>query len=291
MAEAIAISHQRSAMTSDVRKASVAGTWYPGAAGPLASEVDRYLTAADRAGPGLDGDLTALIVPHAGLVYSGPVAAYAYRLLRDRRFDVAVLVGPSHREGFDGVALYPSGGFDTPFGVARIDAGCGSAIAAASDVVQVLPAPHAREHSLEMQLPFLMRLAPATPIVPLLMGYQTAATAAALGGALATALRGRQALLVASTDLSHYHDAATASALDRVVIDCVSRLDADGLQAALDATPGHACGGGPLVAVMRAALASGARDAAILKYADSGDVSGDKSSVVGYLAAALGNFA
>jgi AmmeMemoRadiSam system protein B len=274
-----------------VRKAAVAGTWYPGAAGGLASEVDGYLTAADRGGPGLAGDLAALIVPHAGLMYSGPVAAYAYRLLRDRRFDVAVLVGPSHFAGFDGVSLYPSGGFDTPFGVARIDADCASAIAAASEVVQALPVPHLREHSLEMQLPFLMHLAPATPIVPLLMGCQTAATAAALGGALATALRGRRALLIASTDLSHYHDAAVASALDRVVIDCVSRFDADGLQAALDATPGHACGGGPMVAVMRAARASGARDAAILNYADSGDVSGDKSSVVGYLAAALGNFA
>ena len=275
----------------NVRRAAVAGTWYPGTAGPLASEVDAYLTAADRDAPDLDGDLAALIAPHAGLMYSGPVAAYAYRLLRDRRFDVAVLVGPSHFAGFDGVSLYPAGGFDTPFGVARIDAECASAIAAASEVVQVLPVPHAREHSVEMQLPFLMRLAPAIPIVPLLMGYQTAVTAAALGGALAAALRGRRALLIASTDLSHYHDAATASALDRVVIDCVSRCDADGLQAALDATPGHACGGGPMVAVMRAALASGARDAAILNYADSGDVSGDKSSVVGYLAAALGNFA
>ena len=97
-------------------------------------------------------------------------------------------------------------------------------------------------------------------------------------------------MLIASTDLSHYHDAKAASALDRVVIDCVARFDADGLQAALAATPEHACGGGPMVAVMRAARAAGARDARILHYADSGDVSGDKSSVVGYLAAAFGNF-
>jgi len=122
------------------------------------------------------------------------------------------------------------------------------------------------------------------------MGYQTAATAAALGDALAVALRGRRALLIASTDLSHYHDAKTASTLDRVVIDCVARFDAAGLQAALEAQPEHACGGGPTVAVMRAAHALGARDAVILHYADSGDVSGDKSAVVGYLAAALGTF-
>jgi AmmeMemoRadiSam system protein B len=123
------------------------------------------------------------------------------------------------------------------------------------------------------------------------MGYQTAATASALGEALAVALRGRRALLIASTDLSHFHEAATAARLDRVVIDCVAGFDPDGLQAALDRTPDHACGGGPTVAVMRAARAAGARDSVILNYADSGDVSGDKSAVVGYLAAALGNFA
>src|SRR5258708_29385044 len=121
-----------------------------------------------------------------------------------------------------------------------------------------------------MRLRFLMPVGPTTRIVPLLMGYQPAVTAAALGGALAVALRGRRALLIASTDLSHYHDAAAASVLDRVVIDCVSRFDADGLQAALDATPGHACGGGPLIAVMRAARTCGARESAIPNDYDSG---------------------
>jgi AmmeMemoRadiSam system protein B len=273
-----------------VRKAAVAGTWYPRVAGALAAEVDGYLTASDRGGPGLAGDLVALIAPHAGLMYSGPVAAHAYRLLRDRRFDVAVLVGPSHFAGFDGVALFPSGGFDTPFGVARIDAECGSAIAAASGVVQVRPVPHAREHSLEMQLPFLARLAPGLPIVPLVVGHQTSAVASALGDALATALRGRKALLVASSDLSHYQDSQTAATLDAVVVDCVAQFDDEGLQRALDARPDHACGGGPMVAVMRAARLAGARDAVVLNYADSGDVSGDKSAVVGYLAAAFGTF-
>ncbi|HEV8209343.1 MAG TPA: AmmeMemoRadiSam system protein B [Vicinamibacterales bacterium] len=273
-----------------IREAAVAGTWYPGTAASLAAAVDGHLASADVGGVQVHGDLVALIAPHAGLKYSGPVAAHAYRLLRDRRFDVAVLVGPSHFVGFDGVALYPSGGFDTPVGVMSIDAGCARAIAAASPVVHERPGAHAREHSLEMQLPFLSRLAPAVPIVPLLMGYQTAETAAALGAALAIALDGRKALLIASTDLSHYHDAKAASALDHVVIDCVARFDADGLQTALAATPEHACGGGPMVAVMRAARAAGARDARILHYADSGDVSGDKSSVVGYLAAAFGNF-
>ena len=141
-----------------------------------------------------------------------------------------------------------------------------------------------------MQLPFLQRLAPATPIVPLVMGYQTDATARALGDGLADVLRGRSALLVASTDLSHYHDAKTAGRLDAVVLEHVGHFDADGLQRALDREPDHACGGGPTVAVMRAARSLGARDAIVLNYADSGDVSGDKTKVVGYMAAALGNF-
>jgi len=270
-----------------IRKPSVAGSWYPGSAPALAAAVNRYLAPIDR---DLDGGLVAIVCPHAGLMYSGPVAAHAYRLLRDRRFEVAVLVGPAHFVGFEGVAIVPSGGFETPFGVARIDAACAADVMDAATVVREHPTAHVREHSLEMQLPFLQHLAPDAMIVPLLMGHQNADTADALGEGLARALRGRRALLVASTDLSHYQNADTAARLDRVVIDCVSRFDADGLQAALTVRPEHACGGGPTVAVMRAAGQLGARDAVVLNYADSGDVSGDKSAVVGYMAAAIGNF-
>jgi AmmeMemoRadiSam system protein B len=277
-------------MVTNVRKAAVAGTWYPGTAPALAAAVDGHLALADRAGARVTGDLAAIIAPHAGLMYSGPVAAHAYRLLRDRAFEVAVLVGPSHFVGFEGVSIYPSGAFETPFGPVAIDAESARAICAATPVVVEHRAAHAREHSLEMQLPFLARLAPGLPIVPLVVGHQTREVAVALGDALGAALRGRQALLVASSDLSHYQEATTAAALDAVVIDCVTRFDDDGLQRALDLRPDHACGGGPMVAVMRAARLAGARDAVVLKYADSGDVSGDKSAVVGYLAAAFGTF-
>ena len=272
---------------SPIRRAAVAGTWYPGSAAALAGAIDRHLATTTR---DVDGDLVALVAPHAGLMYSGPVAAHAYRLLRGRTFDVAVLVGPSHFVGFDGVAVYPSGGFDTPFGVAAIEETCASALLTGAPVVREHAVAHAREHSLEMQLPFLMRLSPNVPIVPLVMGYQEADTARELGDALAAVLRGRRALVIASTDLSHYHDAQTAAKMDGVVIDCVSRFDADGLQQALDIRPDHACGGGPTVSVMRAARLLGAQDAVVLHYADSGDVSGDKSAVVGYLAAAFGTF-
>jgi AmmeMemoRadiSam system protein B len=261
----------------------VAGSWYPGRATALADAVDAYLAAADAAGRVNDShdigaidaiDATvAIVAPHAGLVYSGPVAAYAYRQLRGMAVDLAVLVGPSHFAGFDGVALHGPGGFETPLGIARIDEAAASALMAATGVVHERAAVHAREHALEMQLPFLQRVAPDAAILPLLMGFQTEETA--------------RAILVASTDLSHYKDGAAASRLDAVVIDHVSRFDADGLQRALARRPEHACGGGPTVAVMRAAQLLGARHASILKYGDSGDVSGDKSSVVGYLAAAF----
>jgi AmmeMemoRadiSam system protein B len=111
-----------------------------------------------------------------------------------------------------------------------------------------------------------------------------------LGAAIATVTKGRRAVLIASTDLSHYQNAATAAALDNTVMQQVLRFDPDGLMSALEAYPDHACGGGPTVSVMLAAKALGARNARILKYGDSGDVSGDKDAVVGYLAAAFGTF-
>ncbi len=278
----------------NIRRPAVAGTWYPGSAAALKRAVENHLARADADAVGDPGELVelvALVAPHAGLMYSGPVAAHAYRLLRDHPCDVIVLVGPSHFVRFEGVSVYAAGGFQTPLGVAEIDEPCATAIMQATAIVGDYPAAHAREHSLEMQLPFIRLVAPSTKIVPLVMGSQSSEMSRKLGDALATALSGRRALLVASTDLSHYYDAQTASQLDRIVIDYVAGFDADGLQSALDRRPEHACGGGPTVAVMRAAHALGARDAVVLNYADSGDVSGDKASVVGYMAAAFGTLA
>ena len=270
-----------------IRKAAVAGTWYSGTAEALGEEVERHLAGAAST---CDGDIVAIIAPHAGLYYSGPVAAYAYKLLTGRRYDVAVLVGPSHYVGFNGVAIYDRGAFETPLGRVPIAESCAAAIAMSSSSVREHPSAHVREHSLEMQLPFLQHVAPGTPIVPLVMGYQTQETIHKLAEALAVGLAGRRALLVASSDLSHYRDAATAARLDGRVIEHVRAFDEAGLLKALEAYPEHACGGGPIVSVMQAARALGARHARVLKYADSGDVSGDKDAVVGYLAAALGTF-
>jgi AmmeMemoRadiSam system protein B len=274
----------------DVRPCAVCGSWYPGTEARLAEAVDAHLAGAET--HDTPACPRALIAPHAGLMYSGPVAAYAYALVRRCRYAAVVLVGPSHFVGFHGVSIWPRGSWQTPLGELRVDADLAAAIASESRDIIEAPEAHGREHSLEMQLPFVARLLPGVPIVPLVMGYQRRETAFALGDALARALGARGAdagpvLLVASSDLSHYEDAATASRMDAVVVRHVDGLDADGLMTALEREPAHACGGGPMVSVLRAAAAGGATRAQVLRYADSGDVSGDKSQVVGYMAAAI----
>jgi AmmeMemoRadiSam system protein B len=272
-----------------VRRAAVAGSWYPGSAAALAAEVDGYLGEASPGVPA--GSVDAVIAPHAGLMYSGPVAAWAYRAVQGGRYEAVVLVGPSHQVGFEGAAVFRRGVFETPLGDAPIDEELAAAVLESTHVAREHPQAHAREHSLEMQLPFLRRVLPDAPIVPIVMGHQSSSTVTCLAEGLARALAGRRVLLVASSDLSHYLPAKSAAAMDARVLDLVGRFDPDGLCEALKSQPDHACGGGPMVAVMRASRALGARDARVLKYADSGDVSGDKSAVVGYMAAAFGRFA
>jgi AmmeMemoRadiSam system protein B len=276
-----------------IRPTAVAGTWYPATREALTREVDDYLAAAATK---IQGDLRAIIAPHAGIMFSGPVGAYAYKSVAGRDFDVAVLVGPSHFVAFEGVALWPEGAFETPLGRARIDEE-GARALAAFPVVQPLPSAHTREHSLEMQLPFLKRVLPEVLIVPLLIGFQRRDTIEALAEALAAAFAGRRALLVASTDLSHYLDAKTATALDARVQQCVNAFDAGALLELFEGYPERergqhvACGGGAAIAVMQAAKALGATAGRVLKYGHSGEISGDYDGVVGYMAAAMGTFA
>jgi hypothetical protein len=274
-------------MARVVRKAAVAGTWYPGKASGIRAEVEAHLSHVPELAP--VGRLVGLICPHAGLRYSGPVAAYAYALLRGRKDLTAVIVGPSHRVPFEGLAVFPRGAFETPLGRVPVDEELADRLFAAHSFMVDLPHPHQKEHSLEMQLPFLQHLVRGLRIVPILMGHQQLEEVEALAEALAVAVAGRQhVLLVASSDLSHYHPARTANELDAAVVGDVRDFDAQGLMRRLLRSPGHACGGGPMVAVMKAAAALGADRSCVLRYADSGDVGErDKSSVVGYLAAAL----
>jgi AmmeMemoRadiSam system protein B len=268
-----------------LRAAAVAGSWYPGRRDALTRELDGYLESAEAI---VAGRLVALISPHAGLRYSGHVAAFGYSLLAGRRDSTVVLVGPSHRVAFDGCAVYAKGAWQTPLGEAPVDEGLARALLDAEASVFDEPGVHRDEHSLEMQLPFLQRAVPGLRIVPVLMGSQSRAEVDRLAARLGAALREHPALLVASSDLSHYHPAAVANALDAQVAGDVERFDADALMGRLERERGHACGGGPMVAVMKAARTLGASRAQILRYADSGDAGErDKSRVVGYLSAAL----
>jgi AmmeMemoRadiSam system protein B len=272
-----------------IRPAAVAGSWYPGSRGALEREVDGLLAAATV--PALH-HIVAVIAPHAGMMFSGGVAAHAYRVVAEQEVDTIVLVGPSHFVGFDGVAIYDRGGFETPLGVAEIDEPLAAELMAASRLIQPHPSAHTREHSLEMQLPFIQRALSAR-IVPLVIGYQTRETIVGLADALGDVLRGRRALIAASTDLSHYFAADRAETLDSRVRAFVAAFDAEGLLDEFEQYPEHergrfvACGGGAAIAAMLAARTLGASRGHVLKYAHSGEVSGDRSAVVGYLAAAF----
>jgi AmmeMemoRadiSam system protein B len=268
-----------------VRQAAVAGSWYPALPRQLEATVDDYLAAAKtEAMP----RLRAVVSPHAGLMYSGPVAAHSYQAARATRYDTIVLVGPSHFVPFDGVSIWPRGAWQTPLGEVAVDEALAAAIAVAAPGVVIDRADaHGREHSLELQLPFVVHLWPTARIVPLVMGRQTRQTAFALGSAIAASVGADQVLLVASSDLSHYEDARTAASMDTVVMRHVEAVDPEGLMRTLEHEPRHACGGGPIVSVLHAARLLGAEQGRLLQYADSGDITGDKSSVVGYMAAAV----
>jgi hypothetical protein len=272
-----------------IRPAAVAGSWYPGTRGALEQEVDALLAAA--VVPPLK-DVVAVIAPHAGMMFSGAVAAHAYRAIAAQDVDVIVIVGPSHYVAFDGVAIQDRGGFETPLGIAQIDDEVAARLMAASPMVRAHPSAHVREHSLEMQLPFIQRVSSAR-IVPLAMGYQTRSTILALADALPRVLAGRRALIAASTDLSHYFAADRAEKLDGLVGRFVEQFDPEGLLDEFESYPEHergryvACGGGAAIAAMLAARKLGANTAHLLRYAHSGDVSGDRTAVVGYMAAAF----
>ncbi len=270
---------------SPLRRLAFAGTWYTGNPNRLADDVDAALDAAGVS----SSRARAVVSPHAGLIYSGHVAAHSYRALGSSPREAVVLVGPSHYEAFRGCAMLRQGALETPWGTLPIAESLADALAAKTSLVsRAFEQIHAREHSLELQLPFLARVLPDTPVIPILMGDQSRGVAFGLGDALAETFGGRDVALVASSDLSHYQDAITAQRMDRVVLDSLDALDPERLMAALEREPHHACGGGPMVAVLRAARRMGATAGGVLKYADSGDVSGDKSSVVGYVSAAFG---
>jgi AmmeMemoRadiSam system protein B len=232
----------------------------------------------------LEGRLVGLISPHAGYIYSGQVAAYAYSQLREKTFPKVVVVSPVHRMYTGEFATTDKAYYETPLGLVPVDTEC---VAALEHEVRLNHVSQDMEHSLEIQLPFLQHILGNFALTPIMMGDQEWDSAVRLGQALAKAVGEQPALLVASTDLSHFHRYEAAVRLDQVVLNHITAYDPAGLARTLDTHGAEACGGGPVMAVMLAAQGLGANRAVLLKYMNSGDVTGDHSSVVGYAAVAL----
>ncbi len=267
------------------RKPAVAGYFYPADVAELRREVEVMLANARPSVP--VGDVVGLISPHAGYTYSGSTAAYGYSLLMKREFDSVVVVGPSHREYFDAISIYPGGSFMTPLGELPIDGQLRAEIQQAYAGIILSEVGHREEHSVEVQIPFLQSVLPNCKFVPVVMGDQSRRHCLALADALAKAAKGKNVLLIASSDLSHYHNYAEAVLLDRKVIHDVDSFASDALLDKFEREEVEACGGGPMVAVMMASKMLGANKSVVLFHCNSGDVTGDHDRVVGYLSAAL----
>jgi len=265
-----------------VRRSVIAGSWYPGDPKQLRAMLDGFLNEVPP--QPLEGRLVGLIAPHAGYIYSGQVAAYAYRQLRGMSFPKVVVVSPVHRIYTGEFATTDKAYYETPLGLVPVDT---ESIAALEGLVRLNHVSQDMEHSLEIQLPFLQHVLGKFALTPIMIGDQEWESAVRLGQALTKAVGEHPALLVASTDLSHFHRYETAVRLDKLVLDHITAYDPEGLSRTLDSHKAEACGGGPVMAVMLAAQGLGANRAVLLKYMNSGDVTGDHSSVVGYAAAAL----
>jgi MEMO1 family protein len=268
-----------------IRESVIAGSWYPGHPGTLKTQIGKYLDQAPLVP--LEGTLVGLVVPHAGYMYSGGVAAHAYKVLLQQPFDRVLILAPSHRAYFQGASVYRSGGYRTPLGIVPLDHELIESLLQQSSLFDYVPKAEAQEHSLEIQLPFLQVVLGDFQLTPILMGDQSFEPCRKLAEAIVHVCEGKKVLLIASTDLSHFHPYQEAKRLDQIVLDRVSAFDPAGLAQDIEKRICEACGGGAMVALMLAAQKLGATKSRILQYANSSDVTGDTQSVVGYMAAAL----
>ena len=268
---------------NDIRKSIIAGSWYPGDPKVLSSDIDGFFKNIPT--EFLDGKVVALISPHAGYIYSGQIAAYSYKLVKGEIFDAVIAIGPSHHAYFHGASIYNKGGYETPLGIVPVDVELANKIIAQSPMISFVPSAHMQEHSVEIQLPFLQVILGKFSFVPIVMGDQDGQSCKGLADAIFESITDKKALIVGSSDLSHFHTYKKAVKLDSVVLDHIERMDTEGLLNDLENGVCEACGGGPIVTTMMVAKRLGANKAKLLKYANSGDVTGDKSGVVGYASA------
>jgi AmmeMemoRadiSam system protein B/AmmeMemoRadiSam system protein A len=267
----------------EIREPVFAGSWYPGEPEILSRDVKRYLGNVKK--ENLAGEMVALISPHAGYMYSGQVAAHAYKLIEGKAFESVVVVAPSHQALFKGVSIYDRGGFRTPLGVVPVDTELSKIMTERRKEIRFLPEAHSKEHSLEIQIPFLQIGLESFKLVPMVMEPNWSwEICQSVASAIAETVRGKKVLLIASSDLSHFHSYDEAVRLDKVVLTHIDQFDPEGLSRDLKNGLCEACGGGPILSIMLAAKMLGANQGKVLKYANSGDMTGDRSRVVGYAA-------
>jgi AmmeMemoRadiSam system protein B len=279
------------ANSKPIRKPAVAGYFYPRDAGSLADEIDRMIDSAEvKAAP---GQIRVLVSPHAGYRYSGSVAAYGYRLLRRQDIHTAVVISPSHIARFGHSAVYDGGGYETPLGLAVTSDAISHRVASVNESVVMSDDGHVQthlprqEHALEVQIPFLQRTLDKFELVAIVMGDQNWAQCVALGEALKPLVEDPGVVFVASTDLSHFYDASRANRLDQEFRDVLTTMDAAALYESVQKGCCEACGAGPVISSLLATEGVTNRSLSVLAQKNSGDTTGDYSSVVGYLSAVV----
>jgi hypothetical protein len=272
------------AYAQKIRDPVWAGQFYPADPDRLSSRIESWLDGP--AGTGPEVKPAALISPHAGFMYSGRVAAQAYRLIKGRDYHTVVLIGPSHHHGFRGFSIYKEGGYRSPLGVAEVDSGLAEKISRWTGYGYVSQA-HAKEHSIEVQIPFVQKSLPRALICPIVMGAASRQDISRLSEALVRAADDKEILVVASTDLSHFLNRKEARKKDKKTISLIKNLKISALIRKLENRENIMCGGTGVAAVLKYAESLGKPRVEILEYDDSTAGGGPESRVVGYLAAAV----
>jgi len=274
---------------STVRPSPIAGTWYTADPDKLKRMVDSYIKNADS--PKLSGEVIGLISPHAGYRYSGPVAGHAFKTVKGRTYQYVVVISPMHQYYPKPVLTSAHNAYRTPLGEIPLDM---EKLRDINDTLKkdtgigLFPIANDQEHSLEIQLPFLQRsLQGNFSLIPIMLRDQRRQFSRILGAVLAEIFRGESCLLVASSDLSHFYPEAEANQLDNTVLQEVANFSPDGLFNLKDQGRGHACGLAAIASVLWAAKDLGATNVTLLNYDTSASSTGDRSSVVGYGAAAI----
>ena len=270
------------------RRPAVAGSFYPSDPGELKrliADCYKHTVGPGRLPPSKEESqgIVACVCPHAGYAYSGPVAAHSYLHVSSlRKPDLVVIVAPNHYGIGSGISTYREGEWETPLGKVPVDAPAAKKIVDLTGIVDYDPVAHKMEHSLEVQLPFLQEIYGRFSMLPLSISFQEIETAKELGKGIAELVDGREAVLIASSDLTHYETADSAREKDLALLKTVEQMDLAAFYTTLQRKQVSACGYGAIGTVIEACRRLGFVRAEVLKYASSGDTAGDKSSVVGY---------